>query len=703
VLDASDKQTVYSLRELSEVAKNPPKPLVLWVGAGVSSWLGYPRWRDTADRFHSRFCQYEANYPKAIGRSAISNGRYPDFFQACRDTNRQRFNGLLVEEFSPRQISPVYRRFASALKRLSCCRVLTTNVDESLEREFTDAEVVSRYQVQRAADLLDQQRPFICKLHGSISDVNSTVFTSNDYDVLLNDGSFPSLVGRILGRSTVIFLGYSLRDAYLLSLLARNADVNTLFGDGPHFAVLSGDAPQLPSSVRVIRYVPVPHRDHRSIIQVVEDLSMRGFGRSPPEPDLATTNEGLRSAHLLFHVIPPGKFNTSLTLSISGRSGESRQLIVGPGFTDAELPDSRSTAMHDIVVALLCFDHLHVPLFALGRIHELVESHRFWTLVDEGAISLVHWTHDQGVIFPSATSLACGDLVSFEHFNEDQSKRTVGQIVREQISPLPGKEIEAERVFEKLGETTRIITAESEGKLPQLVRGLLLRRPIRQLLGISGGTPVTSLPRWAVYPVLRLAHVVKIGAACRALGIASAKLDFGTAGLAGPAFASVIAGEWADATASYVLAGSFSADLGAIVSSDKSILDSIIAFRRTRAGSELRTEVLAKLHTGEGREVAAAVNGGLRRTVPSAVLQNARDSLVGLLSCPPVSSAAAPVIWNDRRYAENAIRRWRKRSRSDLERSCREMEIGASDPCPCGSGEKLKFCCREALQGDPIF
>ncbi len=168
-------------------------------------------------------------------------------------------------------------------------------------------------------------------------------------------------------------------------------------------------------------------------------------------------------------------------------------MIVGTGYSDEEIPDNRSTAMHDMIVGLICFDHAVCFYFVTSRVHLLLGSQRFWRLVQDGVLSFVSWTHQEGLIFPNAGSISAGDLGSFSLYNPDMTKRTVAEIVRSQLNPAPGQEEVAERLFAQLYATTREITLVEEGNIPNLVRSLLLRPSIRQLLGVSGGTPLNSL------------------------------------------------------------------------------------------------------------------------------------------------------------------------------------------------------------------
>jgi len=282
-------------------------------------------------------------------------------------------------------------------------------------------------------------------------------------------------------------------------------------------------------------------------------------------------------------------------------------------------------------------------------------------------------------------------------FNPDRTKRTVAELIRKQLAPVGGMEHSAERLFELLEANTREIRVDEEGGIPARTRALLLRPSIRQLLGISGGTPATSIARWQVFPVLRLAEAVKIGVACEVLGIISAKLDMGTAGLAGPAFACAGGSEWTDDVASYVVRGRYGANLGSAALRDRGVLDAVLTFRRTEAGREIRAEIFERLATAEGGDVAVAVNGCLKNAIPKDILQGAQEQFIRLLTSD-LKDGPHLALWNDARYAEDALGRWKQRSRRIMQEWCGRLGVGRYDFCPCGSGERFKFCCEEALR-----
>ncbi|MBN4079738.1 SIR2 family protein [bacterium AH-315-C08] len=702
MLDAADIKTVRATRLLFEKIGSEDRRVALWIGAGASSWCGYSGWGDLASSFHTEFQRYEPDYNADLGLRLIKKAQLPELFQECKNASAARYNDLLSANFSPRSPTPVYSRFIQAIRELSPAYIITTNVDDLIEKNLPTYAAINRMDIERCTHLLNRNEPFVCKLHGSMDNIESVVFTSDDYANLINNSSYLSYLERLTTCSTVIFVGYGLQDDYLVSLLHRSHKLAALFGDGPHFALLPNEAKDLPASVKIIRYIPEPHKDHRSSISVIEEL--KNLRPQKHEIKSASAQEpkagqAIRSAHLLYDVFPPGTWKTSQTIEFTNESGDlKRQAVIGNGFTTQELAKQSSTAMHDLLVGLLCFDQVIAPIQALGRLHNLVGSDRFWALVREDIVTFINWSQQEAIIFPGSESIASGCLASLSAYNPDKTKKSIGEAIRNQLKPTSGREEVAERLFAELEPKIHNLSDASNESIPSIVSGLLLRPSIRDMLGISGGTPLTSIARWQVFSVLRLATVVRIGAACRDLHIGSAKLDFGTSNLAGPAFSSVAGNEWTDDSASYVICGRFGADLGRIMLQDTSLIDTVIAFRDTEAGIAFRQEVFANLATSNGAEVNIAVNSALSACIPSKALQAARDQFVGLFMQEQVLQTPTAAIWNDERFADKSIIKWKQASRKILEDICRNANIKPYDPCPCGSGELLKWCCDEALK-----
>jgi hypothetical protein len=269
--------------------------------------------------------------------------------------------------------------------------------------------------------------------------------------------------------------------------------------------------------------------------------------------------------------------------------------------------------------------------------------------------------------------------------------------VRRSLRPLIGKEGEAEQIFELVEQKSDSITRELEFSIPKLAQGLLMRPSIRNLLGMSGGTSVRRIPQWMAFPILRLAYVVKVGATCQSLGIASTKLDQGFAELAAPAFAAAIGAEWADGVASYVLAHRFDTDLSEYSLNHVGVVHSILKFRASNEGVQLRREILDQLYVRNSADFVASINAGLRALISTKTLEAARDKMAGLLIADGAIRNLTPALWNNT-LSMKALTLWKRKGRETLKKYCETNRIGLYDPCPCESGEQLRFCCNESLE-----
>jgi len=244
---------------------------------------------------------------------------------------------------------------------------------------------------------LQTGKPFIAKLHGSRSAIESTVFTHEDYERLKADSTYINTLRLILELGTVVFLGYSISDQYVIDLLSDNARNMRLFGTGPHFVVSSDFKGSI--TLRQIGYSLKRFADHRSalsvlaLIQQVEarkaELSAR-ISIHPEESIKTATPLGTKTAYFISDVMPPGTWNSSVTAHCESKDGRKTEMTMGLGFTNDELPFQVSTAHHDVVVGLICFDFLYFSLAAVGRVHTLLGSEVFWQAVKADIIRFVH-------------------------------------------------------------------------------------------------------------------------------------------------------------------------------------------------------------------------------------------------------------------------------------------------------------------------
>lgn len=699
---SADKETYEALNALSR-ARRGERPLVVWIGAGASLWAGYPSWQDVAEQMHSTFSRQESGYDKQTASELLNGGRYPDAFEKMRCANEQLYLRSLSAEFGPKPITAVYERLLDDLRQISPLHILTTNVDEMLERHLPPARLVQQSDIELLPQLVQARTDFICKLHGTASSAASMVFAQSDYTRLLEQPSYKESLSFILGNTTVFFLGYGLRDDYVLDGLRESMIDHPVFGSGPHFLVTGSDSRVLPSIVRRIRY-KAKESDHRSALLALETIC----GESTIAPSnhgsqLQSKSQPSETLYFIADLVPPVKWRTSQTIPLTDRDGSAQgQMIIGEGYVQGEVLSEDCTSLHDIVVGLICFDLVCISVDQLTIAHELLGSEAFWLLVNAEVIRVVIPPPEAAVLFATASDLV-GDLGQFAHGSFKTTSDTfiempVPERIRKMLKPASGKEQEAERLFTSL--ESYVIDAREKGAdvLADRTRGALVHPSIRSLLGVSEGTPLASIPRWVAYPVLRLGGVIRKGVICERIRASATRMILGSEKLAGAAFCASAGIEWADGAASYALSGRFDSDLGKVIKREPSLLPKILAFRESSSGVSFRKEIRDHLATNDGAQIATAINGGLRQALPLSVLQQARDQLSGLFIPKEQSTSLVRAVLGDLRNADARISRWRQRSLSMLQETTKKLGLGPYSPCPCGSGEKLKFCCYAALQ-----
>jgi len=637
----------------------------------------------------------------------IDKRQFPALFQMCKDLDPAIYYRFVVDSFAPRQQTAVYADFVSLLGKINPLSIVTTNVDEMLEKSLPLTETVQRTDLSRCVDLLHNRRSFVLKLHGSISAVQSTVFATEDYDALVGNSSYINFLKYAFTGYTVVFLGYGVRDDYVIKLLSENIDEMRLFGPGPHFVVTNETVSAV--SLHRIGYSLKIRPDHTAALSVLHFIipSLQpqcGIGAAISETQKAEPSDGRavvgavptgKTAYFISDLMPPGTWQTSQEITARGAGGEIEGSF-GLGFTNDEVPLPFSTALHDIVVGLICFDYVYLPFTVLGSAHNLLGSELFWELVRLDVLHFVHSDARPGALFHKGEPLGTiGDVTGGTTTGPEPP--SLPALIRKALAPAPGKEKLAESLFDTLEQKTVIYTHYKEADVPALVRGAVLMPAVSRLLGVGDTILPAQVPRWLRYPYLRLAHLIQTGVLCNEYGIQAAKVPFGGVHLTTAAFGVQPTDMQADNVASYVSSGAFNSDLGALVGSDASLMRRIVAFRASADGDTFRREIGQVLATQSGREFNASVNAGLSRALPIAVLQRAQDRLLRLMT---VSGGVArvPAVWGSALLSDASIRHWRAKSQRLLLEMCQSRAIGRNDLCICGSRERLRLCCLAALQ-----
>lgn len=263
--------------ELSELQKAYEKgDLVLFVGAGVPAAAGLPSW--------ARLVEFMMDHARAKGVSAeileevkelAAARKFIDAFSAIKDALGGPEFCHFVEQQLDDKDHPV-PLVAETITELSGLRaILTTNIDHILERALKGKWPT----LSRATSDIAQRSGFLLKLHGTLLDRATWVFTRADYDrAMYANPKLETAFSALFHGRTLLFVGYGLADDDFDRLLAR---VRAFAGDQPprHFAMVPAGAVRPhrrkmlgESGLSLVTYAN-ESGDHREIIEMLRALS----------------------------------------------------------------------------------------------------------------------------------------------------------------------------------------------------------------------------------------------------------------------------------------------------------------------------------------------------------------------------------------------------------------------------------------------
>ncbi len=698
MLNADDPFTLPSLNRLRDAVRQK-RPLVIWIGAGASRWAGLPGWHDSARLMRSIFSKRLPGFPRDLADQRLGVHDYPGVFQVCRDSDEALFNETLVAQLSRPNPGPIYAQLIDGLRKVTPLQIVTTNVDRCLEQGIGTVDVIERSDLERCSDAIVGGTPFVAKLHGSISAIQSTVFTSSDYREIRESTSYIGSVKSIFALASVLFLGYGVNDEYVLNLLSENDAEHKLFGNGPHFR-LTGSSQVPINGVFSIGYKTAQHGDHRGALTVLRFIEQESANLSieviSPQRIPAATR--LESGFYISDFKPSGTHQSAQFLELNNPENIRINAIVGLGFVQGELPSTEPVAFHDLAVGLTCFDRVFLPMEAVTVFHDRASPEVFWALMQSGAIKFVDVVH-LPFFLSQPESVTGGIGVVRVQDPEHVGTRTSMSVLKKMLHPAPGKEVEGGALIESMAPHI-IQFADSEPlNLAGMVRNGLLMPHVSRLLGYSDFATPHVIPRWLAHPTLRFAHLMQTGLICSQLGIRAARVPFGGVSLLSAAFSIQRSDETVFDYASFVMSGAFGSNLSAYIERNPRTLLDLLKFRETNEAEVLRREVADRLTTNDGTEFSTAIEGSLRNAIPKALLQAARNRFSALVKADnPAASAKA--VWSDQTAGDASLWLWRARARELLLSETKLRGVRSSSLCICGSGDLLRDCCMRPLVED---
>lgn len=210
---------------------------VVFVGAGASLAAGLPLWKEF---LQASIARAKKSYGGTGAWSAIDSRFHDgDFLIAAELLQKQLgsvLEGYFCDTFAPsRPPSPIHHAIASIPFSLA----ITTNYDGLLEAAYRETPPVLTWRDPDAIlSAIKYGRKAIVKTHGDVNKPGTLVLTKTQYrDLLHLNAAFNACLRHLLAQRTFLFVGHSLRDHDILSLMD---EARLLFdkGFGPHYAIL---------------------------------------------------------------------------------------------------------------------------------------------------------------------------------------------------------------------------------------------------------------------------------------------------------------------------------------------------------------------------------------------------------------------------------------------------------------------------------
>lgn len=191
---------------INEFKKNN---VVLFVGAGISINYGLPSWSSLLDSLGKRFLSQ-------------NNDRYK-FYQSCNYQEKAQYLYDISDKITV--INNINEIFSFSLDvnnnsiheiitSLPINNIITTNWDNLIENAF-DKKNIPTTKIWKDGQISSSNfgGKNIIKLHGTIEDPNSIIFSEEDYqDSFNNNPLLKNYLSTVLARSTILMIGYSYSD-----------------------------------------------------------------------------------------------------------------------------------------------------------------------------------------------------------------------------------------------------------------------------------------------------------------------------------------------------------------------------------------------------------------------------------------------------------------------------------------------------------
>lgn len=196
--------------------------LVIFIGAGISRYLGCSSWDDLARKLLNK-CEKIGKINFLEKRSFLEYPNKKKIITICYDIlPKKDFMDCMKEAFNNGAVNrsnPNLEIYEDLFKISN--RFVTTNADLHVDQLFND----KRIKFNKFNEIGLEEDTILYKIHGSLEEEESLIFTTSSYISQYNNPKFIEFLKEMFARYHVLFVGYGLEEFEVLDHLM--AKVNT--------------------------------------------------------------------------------------------------------------------------------------------------------------------------------------------------------------------------------------------------------------------------------------------------------------------------------------------------------------------------------------------------------------------------------------------------------------------------------------------
>jgi len=181
--------------------------VVVWIGAGMSFYAGYPSGQKLSNIFFERLPE-----DKRIGLDRNNLQMVTQAYKDLLPNGEIEIIQVLTEEFLQRVPDSTY--YHDMLANIPHFKtIVTTNYDSLIEQSY--AERAQAIYTDEQAHHLDHRKVQIFKIHGDLSSPDTIILTSGDYVRFFStdqEKNVWAIIRERIATKTQLFLGYNLED-----------------------------------------------------------------------------------------------------------------------------------------------------------------------------------------------------------------------------------------------------------------------------------------------------------------------------------------------------------------------------------------------------------------------------------------------------------------------------------------------------------